>query len=111
MIKMTNTIESFNKTWRRYFPTKDRAKCPLCRKSIMYKDVHSCGYQKGAWHRGHIVAKTNSDDNTPDNIRPICWSCNRDSGTMDMRDYAVMKGYNYDRSIIPPKDRCGCIIL
>ena len=43
---------------------------------------------------GHIVAKTNGGKYDIDNLRPICGTCNKSMGTMHMKDFVILVGYD-----------------
>jgi hypothetical protein len=45
------------------------------------------------WHAGHIVAQSKGGSNLPENIRPVCASCNLSMGAMDMREFVRVCGF------------------
>jgi 5-methylcytosine-specific restriction endonuclease McrA len=38
----------------------------------------------GMWHVGHVIAQSSGGNDTPDNLRAVCVSCNLDMGTENM---------------------------
>jgi len=62
-----------------------KALCPLCQYCEVYRD-------RGAgWDAGHIVASVNGGPGHPDNLRPICHSCNSEMRTQHMTEFARIR--------------------
>lgn len=53
-------------------------KCPCCETSDITPFNFECG---------HIMAETKGGSTTIDNLRPICGTCNRSMGTMEMNEF------------------------
>lgn len=98
-------MPSFEKVWENSYEA-ETAVCPICRKNTMYKNIHPVQNTDGAWQRGHLIPKSKGGSNDLDNIRPICWSCNKKCGSKDVRDFADENGYKYDRNVIQSKSSC-----
>jgi len=64
--------------------TAGRASCPLCKEEIT---IHS-------FECGHIVSDANGGSSMPHNLRPICGTCNKGMGAMDMNLYCEKYGFN-----------------
>ena len=47
---------------------------------------------QASFHCGHVIAKSRGGQNTVDNLRPICQSCNSSMGTMDMNEFILSIG-------------------
>lgn len=70
------------KVWDRYSRGGDTflGLCYCCNKAINYKE-------KGTWEMGHIIPHSKGGSENVDNLRPICFSCNRAMKDMNMDDY------------------------
>lgn len=64
--------------WKIQFGDTLKGSCFCCRKEFDYED---------SWHAGHIISHSNGGSDTPDNLRPICGSCNGSMGTENMNDF------------------------
>lgn len=66
--------------WNEYIgKEKGEGLCYCCGKNMI---------DKAAFEAGHVVPEVKGGAATPENLRPICGSCNRSMGDTDMRDYA-----------------------
>ncbi len=72
--------------WIRYIGNSMVGKCYVCRRAITHDHFQA----------GHVISRANGGGDTPENLRPICGSCNRGMGTKNMKEYA--KKY-YGRNI------------
>jgi hypothetical protein len=52
--------------------------CPVCKVRTI---------EQISFHCGHVKAKSKGGQNTIDNLRPICQSCNSSMGTTDMEEF------------------------
>jgi len=75
--KITRKIR--NSVWKKEFNTSLEGKCPIknCLTTLTFKNF-ACG---------HITAEANGGENTVDNLRPICNSCNSSMGTTNWENY------------------------
>jgi hypothetical protein len=55
----------------------DNGFCYTCNKELLYSDMEC----------GHIIAHALGGDTSLDNLMPVCKSCNRDMGTMNLEEY------------------------
>ena len=68
-----------DQVWDTYFgKDKGVALCFCCNKKEL---------RQSSFHAGHVVASVNGGSDTVDNLRPICGSCNRSMGTMNLNEY------------------------
>lgn len=66
--------------WNEYIgKEKGEGLCYCCGKNVI---------DKAAFEAGHVVPEVKGGAATPENLRPICGSCNRSMGDTDMREYA-----------------------
>ena len=63
--------------------TTGRAPCPLCNEEMTF---HS-------FECGHIVSDANGGSSMSHNLRPICGTCNKGMGAMNMNEYCTTYGY------------------
>jgi 5-methylcytosine-specific restriction endonuclease McrA len=68
-----------NEVWENHFGNKLKDKCPICNRNEINANNFECG---------HIVSVANNGSNSPDNMVPICGSCNKSMGKKNMIDYA-----------------------
>lgn len=124
-------MPSHKTIWTNAFGDASTARCPIGCGHIMERDNHGVGPAPNdrGWQRGHIIPKSPPwyGPNTIENIKPICYECNKEAGgpnVMDMRDYADQQGYRPNYDIIPRRqnvrridlqphrqvqqDGCGC---
>lgn len=65
--------------WNTYIgETSGKAKCPVCSSQDISPFTFECG---------HVIAEANGGPTTLENLRPICGSCNRSSGTRNMMEF------------------------
>ena len=65
--------------WDKYFgKEKGVAKCSCCNHNEIRQD---------SFHAGHIVSVKNGGNNTLDNLKPICQTCNSSMKTKNMNDF------------------------
>lgn len=57
---------------------KGSTKCFVCK----ITDIHQMSF-----HCGHVIPKSKGGENTPENLRPICQSCNSSMGTIHMDSF------------------------
>jgi len=70
------------KVWRNQYGGNMDGHCYCCHTAISY--TH--------WECGHIQAAAKGGSDVIENLRPVCFPCNRGMATMDMMDY--IKRYN-----------------
>jgi len=93
------TIESADKysqrLWDFYIGFDNKsALCLCCKKNIIYrKTTYDEQGKNKVFVQGHIIPHIYYGEDTLENVRPICFSCNRDMGTMDMHAFMDMHGY------------------
>lgn len=75
--------EKREKVWKRFFGEKEIGKCFICPREI------DCSN----WECGHIIASSEGGENNIGNLRPICSTCNKRMGNMDLNRFK--KIYNY----------------
>jgi len=66
-----------NQIWRDRFADRFYGKCDVCRNNI----------RKDNFEAGHVISARDGGSDTPDNLRPICRSCNRSMGTQNLKDF------------------------
>jgi HNH endonuclease len=64
--------------WKNQFGDSTTGSCYCCKKELDVFDD---------WHAGHIISHANNGADTPDNLRPVCGSCNLSMGTENMDDF------------------------
>lgn len=94
--KTTENADKYaQRLWDFYigFDTKSTP-CFCCKKNIIYRETTYNEQGKNqVFVQGHIIPHIYYGEDTLQNIRPICYFCNRDMGTLDM--HAFMDMYNY----------------
>jgi hypothetical protein len=70
-----------NQVWRKYNGNLLDGKCFCCCEKLQYE----------CWEAGHVIAEACGGQTCVDNLRPVCLSCNRSMGIMNMIDF--MKQY------------------
>jgi hypothetical protein len=76
--KLSKTIRQL--VWKQYVGMQiGETLCVCCKSNTINCFDFQCG---------HIVARANGGNDTVDNMRPICLTCNGSMGTMNMRDFA-----------------------
>lgn len=74
--------------WRKRIPLDEGyPSCPLCRD----KKRRMHWTKQNTIHYGHIVPEKKGGSTTPDNLVPICPSCNSEMSAEDMRDFVKRK--------------------
>jgi 5-methylcytosine-specific restriction endonuclease McrA len=68
-----------NFVWKSYFPNITQTNCPVCSQNAISFDNYSLG---------HIHPKSRYGTNTPNNLIPICSTCNTLMGTQHLYSYA-----------------------
>jgi hypothetical protein len=63
--------------WRQTIGDKLAGPCYVCNTEISFSDFHA----------GHIISEYSGGKTTPDNLRPICKSCNLSCGVMNLDDF------------------------
>ena len=63
--------------WRKYFGNKMNGKCYVCGKPIYFTDFEV----------GHNKARAKGGTSNINNLRPICRTCNRSMGTMNIETF------------------------
>jgi hypothetical protein len=76
--KLSKTLRQL--VWKQYVGIQIGETLCVCCKS---NKINTFDFQCG-----HVVARANGGDDTVDNMRPICPTCNSSMGTMNMRDFA-----------------------
>jgi hypothetical protein len=67
-----------DRVWDKYVGRTEReGKCFVCKDKITI----------GNWECSHVIAVANEGKNNLDNLRPLCKTCNRDMGIMNMNEY------------------------
>ena len=66
--------------WQRYNATAMAGECYCCRAAIDFANFEC----------GHVVAVASGGQPDADNLRPVCRTCNRDMGTMNLEEYRAM---------------------
>ena len=66
--------------WKIQFGESTRGCCFCCKKDLDVFDD---------WHAGHIVSHSNGGPDTPQNLRPLCGSCNLAMGTENMDSFKL----------------------
>jgi len=67
-----------DRVWDKYVGRTEReGKCFVCKDKITI----------GNWECSHVIAVANGGKNNLDNLRPLCKTCNRDMGIMNMNEY------------------------
>ena len=69
LVKRSSHEQVKKEVWKTWCGDSDRGPCFSCCKTIKNKAPH-CEY-------GHVIHKSNKGRYTTDNIRPICYKCNR----------------------------------
>ena len=65
--------------WNTYIgAAKGKAKCPVCESQEISTFTFECG---------HVIAEANGGPTNLENLRPICGTCNRSSGTRNMMEF------------------------
>lgn len=67
-----------NQLWKKHFGDNIKGVCYCC-KSEIDALTH--------FEAGHIIASAKGGTDSVDNLRPVCMSCNRSMGTMNMDEY------------------------
>jgi len=72
--------------WTKWVENKDSMRnkgwIPSCTNQLFFPGAE--------WHCGHVVAASKGGPLNVSNLRPICASCNRNMGTMDLNEYLQM---------------------
>lgn len=69
--------------WKRHTTNVcDTGSCFVCERALLFADMEC----------GHIVAHALGGTSTLDNLMPICKTCNRDMGIMNLMQYRAMLG-------------------
>lgn len=71
------------KVWKRFHGENEVGKCFICPREI----------DSSNWECGHIIASSEGGEDNIGNLRPICSTCNRRMGKMDLNRFK--KIYNY----------------
>jgi hypothetical protein len=66
-----------DKVWHNWFGEDECGYCYCCEEELSLK----------GWHCGHIVAAASGGKDTPDNLRPLCRTCNTSMGTQNMDEF------------------------
>lgn len=74
------------KVWKKYYKNVNEAKCICC-------DI--CTISSFNHEVGHIMSVSNGGNNDDNNLVPICSSCNKSMGTMNLKEY-MKSTYNRD---------------
>jgi 5-methylcytosine-specific restriction endonuclease McrA len=67
-----------NQVWKHHFGDKMKGKCYCCKTKIGALE---------SWEAGHVIAHVHGGSDTADNLRPICSTCNKSMGAMNMDDF------------------------
>jgi hypothetical protein len=65
------------RVWVSAFGAAEVGTCDCCGEEISAE----------AWECGHVLAAASGGKDTPDNLRPVCRTCNRSMGTMHMDEF------------------------
>ena len=69
------------KVWKKTTANiSDDGKCYVCNSFLQFCDMEC----------GHVIAHALGGETTYENLMPICKSCNRDMGTMNLNEYKLM---------------------
>ena len=66
-----------DRVWKNNFGEDETGTCNCCKDEISLV----------GWHCGHILAAASGGSDRPDNLRPICRTCNSSMGTMHMDEF------------------------
>lgn len=66
-----------NQVWRKYNGSTLDGKCFCCCLPLAYE----------CWEAGHVISDAHGGESIVENLRPICLSCNRSMGKMNMFDF------------------------
>lgn len=64
--------------WDNYFEGNMKGNCYCCERELDFEREYECG---------HVIAAKNGGENTVENLRVVCKTCNLDMSTMNMNDY------------------------
>lgn len=67
-----------NQLWRQYFADSMKGRCFCCQGEINALE---------GWEAGHVQAVAHGGSDSIDNLRPVCSTCNKSMGTMNMDEY------------------------
>jgi 5-methylcytosine-specific restriction endonuclease McrA len=67
----------------------NNGKCFMCGKRLSFSNRTVGEY--GAWEVGHKIPKSRGGSDNLRNLVPLCWNCNRGTGTLGVR--YVMRRY------------------
>jgi hypothetical protein len=69
--------------WRNHFGHQFKGRCFCCKKEIMRDNFEA----------GHHLSDSNGGSDSLDNLRPICFDCNRSMGSINMNEF-ISEYYN-----------------
>ena len=75
-ISIPKTVKA--QLWKCYFKNKGKGKCYCCDEKIL---------SLGSWEAGHVIAQKYGGGDEIDNLRPVCSTCNKSMGTMNMDEF------------------------
>jgi hypothetical protein len=79
--------------WDHYIGTAiGTTKCVCCNINDIKMTQFECG---------HVEARAKGGEDTLENLRPICQTCNREMKTKNMRDYMIEMGYSTQKAFPP----------
>lgn len=65
--------------WANHFGDQFVGKCFCCKNEIARDNFEA----------GHVIPASKGGSDTPDNLRPICFGCNRSMGDQDLNEYKL----------------------
>lgn len=72
--------------WRYYNGNKLTAKCVCCDKVSVHRDSHD-------WEKSHLISDYNSGPNIMNNLRVMCFGCNRSMNKKNADVFIKEMGY------------------
>lgn len=66
-----------NQIWRDRFGDQFYGRCDVCKNTI----------RRDNFEAGHIISAKDGGEDTIDNLKPICRTCNRSMGTQNLEDF------------------------
>lgn len=80
-----------DEVWMKYCGDHILSKCYVCEREI--------SYMQGRWECGHVISYATGGEDKVENLRPICFTCNRGMGTSHMKEYCINNNYKIHPTI------------
>lgn len=77
------TVSKVEAVWLAYIGDTSEAMCPLCNENRIIRNDRS------TWEMSHIRAVAKGGSNDLDNIRPLCYTCNRTMSVQHLKAYLI----------------------